>query len=56
MNNDNVSKNSVVGSLIWKLLERGGIQIIQFVVSIIIARLLDPAAYGSVAQIIETTN
>ena len=51
MNNDNMSKNSVVGSLIWKLLERGGIQIIQFVVSIIIARLLDPAAYGSVALI-----
>ncbi len=44
-------KNKVAGSLVWKFLERVGIQIIQFIVSIIIARLLEPAAYGSVALI-----
>ena len=41
--------SKVIGSLFWKFLERGGVQIIQFVVSIIIARLLMPSDYGAVA-------
>lgn len=36
-------------SLIWKFTERGSVQIIQFVVSIIIARIVDPDAYGVIA-------
>lgn len=39
----------IIGSLIWKFLERGGVQITQFVVSIVIARLVAPEAYGSIA-------
>ena len=42
-------KNRIFSSLIWKFLERGGVQIIQFVVSIFIARILSPHDYGSVA-------
>ena len=35
-----VSKDKVFTSLIWKLMERSGTQGIQFVVQIILARLL----------------
>ncbi len=35
--------------MLWKLLERGGVQVSQFIVSIVIARLLLPSAYGAVA-------
>ena len=44
-----MSSNSIVSSLFWKFLERGGTQITQFIVSIIIARLLLPNDYGAVA-------
>ena len=44
-----LSSNKIVWSLIWKFMERGGVQVTQFVVSIIIARLLMPADYGAVA-------
>lgn len=44
-----LSSTDIVGSLIWKFMERGGVQVTQFVVSIIIARLLLPADYGAVA-------
>lgn len=44
-----MDKRVVAGSLGWKLLERGGVQVTQFIVSIVIARLLLPQAYGAVA-------
>lgn len=44
-----VSKNKVLSSLIWKILERGGVQGVQFVLSIILARLVSPSDYGMVA-------
>lgn len=44
-----VSKNSVVKSLIWKFLERGGVQGVQFILQIILARLLCPEDYGVLA-------
>ena len=37
---------TLTGALGWKLLERFGVQGIQFVLQIILARLLDPAHYG----------
>ncbi len=40
-----------ISSIIWKLFERGGAQIIQFVVSIILARILMPSDYGAIALI-----
>ncbi len=49
MNENSLSKNKVISSLAWKFFERGGIQVVQFIISIVIARLLTPEAYGIVA-------
>lgn len=42
-------KSSIVSSLIWKLLERSGTQGIQFIVQVILARLLSPEEFGVIA-------
>ncbi len=44
-------KNKTIGGAAWKMCERSLAQIINFVVSIILARLLLPDAYGIVALI-----
>ena len=44
-------KNRVFSSFIWRFLERCGAQGVTFIVSIILARLLDPAVYGTVALV-----
>ena len=44
-------KNKVASGLFWKLLENGGAQGIQFVIAILLARLLTPAEYGVVGII-----
>lgn len=41
--------NSIFSNLIWRFFERIGAQLVAFVVSIILARLLNPEAYGTVA-------
>ncbi len=38
--------NKIVNGLIWKLLERFGVFGVQFVLQIVLARLLDPSYYG----------
>lgn len=50
MNNANM-KFKVLSSLFWKFAERGGTQGIQFVVQIVLARLLLPADYGLIALV-----
>lgn len=45
------SKNKVISSLAWKFLERIGTQGVQFIVSIILARLLLPSDYGAITMI-----
>ena len=45
------SKASIISSLIWKFMERIGIQGAQFVVSIILARLLAPDDFGVIALV-----
>lgn len=47
-----VSKNKVISSLIWKFLERGGVQGVQFVLSIILARLVTLEDYGIIALLL----
>lgn len=47
-----MQKNKIIASLIWKFLERGGTQIVQFIVSIILARILIPEDYGVVAIVL----
>ncbi len=38
-------------NLLWRLFERWGGQILTFIVSIILARLLDPTVYGTIALV-----
>lgn len=42
---------SVISNFIWRFLERTGAQIVAFVVQIVLARILEPSAYGTVALI-----
>ena len=55
MDSKSCMKETVISSLIWKFLERLGTQGIQFVVSIILARLLLPSDYGVVTMIMVFT-
>lgn len=47
-----IDKKQVFSSLIWKLMERGGTQSIQFIVQIILARLLLPEDFGTIAIVL----
>ena len=40
------TKNKVLNGLFWKVMENGGSQGIQFIISILLARLLSPEEYG----------
>lgn len=44
-----ITNKSVTTNLLWKFLERCGAQGVSFIVSIILARLLAPEAYGTIA-------
>ena len=43
--------NKIASNFIWRFLERSGAQIVTFIVSIILARLLNPDVYGSIALV-----
>ena len=45
-----ISGREISSNLLWNLLERWGAQGVTFVVSIILARILEPSAYGVVAM------
>lgn len=45
----NYTKSNVISSLLWKLLERAGTSGIQFVVQVVLARLLLPQYFGTIA-------
>lgn len=44
-----MNRTTVISSLLWKLLERGGTQGIQLIVQVILARLLLPEDFGTLA-------
>lgn len=46
-----ITRNLAIKSFIWKFLERSGAQVITFIVTIILARLLLPEEYGVIALI-----
>lgn len=49
MDNKTTDSKVVVTNFIWNLMERWGAQGVTFIVSIILARLLEPSVYGIVA-------
>lgn len=51
MSSDNL-KSKMIGSLAWTSIDRFGQQIIQFIVSVILARLLTPNEYTLIALIV----
>ncbi len=46
MNNNNITSN-----LLWRFFERCGAQGIAFIVSLVLARILDPSLYGTIALV-----
>ena len=48
-------KISVVTNLLWRFMERCGAQLVGFVVSVVLARLLEPSYYGTVALVTAIT-
>ena len=46
------NKNRVLSNLTWRFAERCGAQLVQFIVSIVLARLLVPEDFGTVALIL----
>lgn len=53
---ENIDKKQVVSSFVWKLLERIFTQGINLIVQIVLARLLLPSDFGSLAIIVAITN
>lgn len=45
------TKQQVMGNLVWRFLERFGASLVSFVVQIVIARLLSPEHYGTIALV-----
>ena len=52
MTENTITKRKVISSLIWKFLERGGVQGVQFILSVILARLVSPSDYGIIALLL----
>lgn len=46
-----IDKNSALKNLIWRFAERCGAQLVTFIVSIVLARILAPEDYGQIALI-----
>lgn len=44
-------RSSVTSGFLWRFFERSGAQLITFIVSIVLARLLEPEVYGKVALV-----
>ena len=51
-----MNSKSVINSMLWKLLEQFSSQIVSFIISIILARLLMPSDYGIIAIILVFIN
>lgn len=46
-----IDKNTTVKNFIWRFAERCGAQLVTFIVSIVLARILSPDDYGTVALV-----
>ena len=50
------NRQKVFSNLIWRFMERCGAQVVSFVVSIVLARLLEPELYGTIALVTVITS
>lgn len=50
--NNIITKNTIIKSLLWKFSERIGVQALQFIIQIILARLLLPKDFGLIVLVI----
>lgn len=55
-NSNNNTKQKALSGIIWKFAERWSAQIVSFIVSIVLARMLLPSEYGEVAMILVFIN
>lgn len=46
-----IKRNTVISNFIWRFAERSGAQLVSFIVSIVLARILDPEDYGTIALV-----
>ena len=46
----------IINSFLWKLLERVSVQGVSFIVSICLARILQPSEYGEIALVMVFKN
>ena len=46
-----IDRKTIINNLFWRFMERVGAQGVAFAVSIVLARLLDPSVYGTIALI-----
>lgn len=51
-----IGKAQTIGSVFWKLFEKGGSQVVSLFVQIILARLLSPDGYGALAIMVVFVN
>ncbi len=51
-----MKSDKVISGFVWRFLERFGAYVVSFVVSVILARLLEPEAYGTIALVTVFTN
>lgn len=55
MDNKEEKKSTVSSALLWKFMERFGVQGSQFILQLILARLLDPELYGVLSMMVVFT-
>ncbi|MEN6595517.1 MAG: lipopolysaccharide biosynthesis protein [Clostridiaceae bacterium] len=53
---DQSFKNKTISGMIWKAIESGGYQLVRLVISIVLARILDPANYTTLALLLIFVN
>lgn len=51
MDNNEQIKSKAISGFFWRFAERCGAQIVSLVVSIVLARLLEPADYGIISMV-----
>ena len=46
-----MKSNTIINNALWRFLERCGAQLVSFIVSVVLARILLPSEYGTIALI-----